>query len=86
MATNKSNYVSQHGCTHECKHETVKYCPKCKKVYCTTCRQEWVDSPVYIYSSPTISTGTYPYYVSSTCIPWDTTTTNGDELICQSCH
>ena len=45
-----------HDCTHDCKHENVKYCAKCKTVYCVDCRREWFDKcQLNHYVS-------YPYY------------------------
>lgn len=29
-----------HNCDHGCKHENVKYCDKCQKVYCKDCGKE----------------------------------------------
>jgi hypothetical protein len=54
-----------HHC-EDCKHENVKYCPKCKKVYCVDCGREWEDActlnhyPNYWYLC------TYPPYTTST--------------------
>ncbi len=38
----------------ECKHERVKYCPKCRVCHCLDCKQEWREYPTWTYT-----TGTY---------------------------
>ena len=64
-----------HKC-QDCKHEKIKYCPKCQKVYCEECGREWVDECTlnhyypynpYYYREPSI-VNPYP------CDPIYTTT------------
>lgn len=69
MSSNQARDLSSHFCTYECKHENVKYCPKCKKVYCTACKQEWVDTPVYIYSTGATTLWHQYTYTQNTCVP-----------------
>ena len=39
-----------HNCKHqECKHEKVKFCEICKKVYCEGCGMEWPEKNIEFY-------------------------------------
>jgi hypothetical protein len=53
----------------ECKHEHVKFCPKCLKPYCLECGKEWEEKcylthyPWYpTYIQPNITPTTNPWY------------------------
>ena len=41
-----------HNCRCKCKHESVKYCCVCCKVYCEDCGQQWEVSYRYQWSGP----------------------------------
>jgi hypothetical protein len=50
-------------CNHDCKHENVKFCDKCQKVYCKDCGKEWPQivpcyNPMIIYEGEK----TVPYW------------------------
>jgi hypothetical protein len=61
----------EHNHTHQCccKHENVKYCPKCQVTYCLDCGREWFDKCTlnhsYSWYSGTITPITYKY--ETTC-------------------
>ena len=46
-------------CTHEhkCKHDNVRYCSDCDKVYCLVCGKEWIPN---FYGTIAVSNGTFP--------------------------
>jgi len=46
-----------HNCCTQCKHDEVRYCPDCKKVYCLKCKKEWGN---YTYTTPYCSFVTIP--------------------------
>lgn len=62
-----------HKHTHECtgcKHECLRYCECCLKVYCCMCGKEW---------------GEYTYYYTTTT-SWDTINVAGITTVCSHSH
>ncbi len=59
-----------------CKHEHIKFCPKCNKPYCEDCGKEWEEkcnlNHYYpIWTTPTVSQ------------PWITYTTSTTDYVCE---
>ena len=59
----KGALAMSHNCKCECKHENVKYCQKCDKVYCLDCSKEWPEQQweypyQWYYTTPHCDTGT----------------------------
>lgn len=63
-----------HKCT-ECKHEKLKYCEHCQKVYCCKCGREWGGSTYYY---PLQWTYTYDTDTISDDTSWQATWGHGD--------
>ncbi len=46
-----------------CKHEHIKYCPKCQKPYCEDCGKEWAE--------PCNLNHYYPWTISTPSVSWE---------------
>ena len=67
-----------HNHDHECEHKRVKFCPKCKVVYCEDCGREWYDQCKLNHYYPYYRWTWYPTIPAITPgITWDVPTYGG---------